>query len=93
MILFRDQGPMLFRNSLEAAIRNPSAQKKWYLSVIGEMARTVPVWTCFVHDLHWCEIDYPADLTLAEKVVSICAASTYADMVEEPFRAGRMNPA
>jgi len=93
MILFRDRGPMLFRNSLEEAIRSPSAQKKWYLSVIGDMARTVPVWTCFVDDLNWCEIDYPADLTLAERVVSVCAASPYADIEEEPRQAVWMNPA
>jgi choline kinase len=70
MILFRDQGPMLFRSALEKALRHPSAQTKWYLSVIDEMARSMPVWTCSTKGLHWCEIDYPADLILAEKAVS-----------------------
>jgi len=72
MIMFRDQGPMLFRSALEKALRNPSAQTKWYLSVIDEMARSMPVWTCSTKGLEWCEIDYPADLKLAEKVVSAC---------------------
>jgi choline kinase len=93
MILFRDRGPTLFRNALEEALRNPSAQRKWYLSVIGEMARRMPVWTCSVSDLHWCEVDYPADLTQAEKVISVCAASGYADIEAEPLRALRINPA
>ena len=47
---------------------------KWYLSVIDEMAQTMPVWTCSVEGLQWCEVDYPADLKMAEKVVSVCSA-------------------
>lgn len=72
MILFRGQGPMLFRNALEKARRTPSANKKWYLSVIDGMARTMPVWTCSMQGLHWCEIDYHEDFKLAEIVVAAC---------------------
>ena len=72
MIMFRDRGPMLFRNALEKALANPSSQTKWYLSVIDEMARSMPVWTCSIRGLLWCEVDYHADLKLAEKVVSAC---------------------
>ena len=72
MILFRDQGPMLFRNALEKALRDPSSQTKWYLSVIDELAQSMPVWTCTIKGLQWCEVDYPADLKLAEDVVSAC---------------------
>lgn len=75
MIMFRDQGPMLFRSALEKALCNPSAQKKWYLSVIDEMACSMPVWTCSTEGLQWCEVDYQADLKLAEKVVTACGAS------------------
>jgi choline kinase len=74
MILFRGQGPRLFRIALETALRTPSAQMKWYLSVIDEMARSMPVWTCSMKGLQWCEVDYHADLKLAEKVVSACGA-------------------
>jgi L-glutamine-phosphate cytidylyltransferase len=74
MILFRGRGPRLFRMELETALQNPSAQKKWYLSVIDEMARSMPVWTCSMKGLNWCEIDYPADLKQAEKVVTACGA-------------------
>ena len=70
MILFRGRGPRLFCNALETALNDPSSQRKWYLSVIDEMARTMPVWTCSAHGLNWCEIDYRADLIAAEKVVS-----------------------
>lgn len=74
MILFRGQGPKSFHIALEKALRTSSAQKKWYLSVIDEMARSMPVWTCSMKGLQWCEVDYPADLKLAEKVVAACGA-------------------
>ena len=69
IILFRGEGPALFRAALEKALDNPSARKKWYLSVIREMSRSMPVWTCSVAGLNWCEIDYPADLKSAEDML------------------------
>lgn len=74
MILFRGEGPMLFSSALEKALHSPSSQRKWYLAVIDEMARTMPVWTCSIKGFKWCEVDYHADLKLAEKVVSVCGA-------------------
>ncbi len=72
IILFRGEGPQLFRTALETALRNPSAQKKWYLAVIDAMARSMPVWTCSIKGYQWCEVDYNADLEHAERVVSAC---------------------
>jgi choline kinase len=82
MILFRGQGPKLFRDALEMTLRTPSAQRKWYLSVIDEMARSMPVWTCSMKGLQWCEVDYHADLKLAEKVVSACGTLSKVDADE-----------
>ncbi|EFK10710.1 nucleotidyltransferase family protein [delta proteobacterium NaphS2] len=70
MILFRGEGPMLFRNALKKALGDPMAGGKWYLSVIDEMARVMPVWTCSITGLRWCEVDYTADLEQADRVVS-----------------------
>ncbi|AOY58128.1 MULTISPECIES: NTP transferase domain-containing protein [Desulfococcus] len=72
MILFRGKGPALFRRSLQKAFEEPSAGKKWYLSVIDEMARQMPVWTCAVNGLQWCEVDYRADIEHAVRVVGAC---------------------
>ncbi len=72
MILFRDRGPMVFRDALERALSDPSSQSKWYLSVIDSLAQSMPIWTCSVNGLQWCEVDYPADLKLAEDVVAAC---------------------
>jgi choline kinase len=74
MILFRGQGPTLFRDALENALNDPSSQRKWYLSVIDEMAQSMPVQTCSMTGLQWCEVDYPADLQLAEDVVAVCGS-------------------
>ncbi len=82
MILFRGQGPGLFRLALEKTLETPSAQTKWYLSVVDEMARSMPVWTCSVKGLQWCEVDYHADLKLAEKVVSACGTPGEAEVDE-----------
>ena len=69
MILFREKGPQMFRAALENAMRDPSSYKKWYLSVIAQMAKTMPVGTFSANGRHWCEVDFPADLNQAERVV------------------------
>ena len=72
MILFRGEGTMLFRSALKKALNDPEAGRKWYLSVIDDMAQVMPVWTCSITGLKWCEVDYPADLKQADGVVSVC---------------------
>ncbi len=86
MILFRDRGPMMFCDAIQKALRDPSSQTKWYLSVIDEMARKLPVWTCSIHGLQWCEVDYRADLKQAEKVVTACGAGRPAAVSDESCR-------
>jgi L-glutamine-phosphate cytidylyltransferase len=68
MILFRGEGPALFRAAIENALQDASARNKFYLSVIREMAQVMPVHTCSIMGLNWCEIDYPADLKNAEEI-------------------------
>ncbi len=69
MILFRDRGGEWFRRSLEKALENEAARRRWYLSVIDRMAAEDRVWTCSVAGLGWQEIDFPEDLERAEKLV------------------------
>ena len=90
MILFRGRGPMMFREAINNALRDPASQMKWYLSVIDEMARKIPVWTCAVRGLQWCEVDYRADLEQAEKVVTACGARLPADISEEAGQATKV---
>jgi choline kinase len=91
MILFRDRGPMIFRDALETALRDPSSQRKWYLSVIDELAQTMAVQTCSTVGLQWCEVDYPADLKSAEGVVSACGAGSKGAADEDACRLTEVN--
>jgi choline kinase len=69
LMLFRGEGPGLFREALDQAIRNPGGLKQWYLSVIGQMAQAGHVWTQSIEGLDWAEVDYPLDLARAAKMV------------------------
>jgi len=73
ILLFRGEGPARFRAALEEAMRDPSVNRKWFLSAIRDMCQAMPVWTCSVRGLRWCEVDYPSDLKSAESVVNTCA--------------------
>lgn len=69
MLLFRGEGPELFRDTVENVLRKPTGLKRWYLSVIDELAQRLPVWACCIEGLAWGEVDCPADLKHAERVV------------------------
>jgi choline kinase len=62
LMYFRTPGPANFRSALNAAVRNPESLKRWYLSVVNEMAETVRVETVAITGLWWGELDYPEDL-------------------------------
>ena len=91
MILFRERGPVIFRDALEKALRDPSSRKKWYLSVIDGLAQTMPVQTCSTRGLQWCEVDYPADLKLAEDVVAACGVTRQGGLDKDASPVTRAN--
>jgi len=68
MILFRENGSLWFCEAMEQALKEEAARKRWYLSVINELAQVKPVWTCSIAGLSWAEVDYPADLENARKI-------------------------
>lgn len=70
MMTFRGDGPRLFRESLERALRNPQALKQWYLSLIDELANSGVVWTQSIKGLEWAEVDCPADLERASRLAA-----------------------
>ena len=62
LVFFRDAGPRIFRDALEAAIREPSALRAWFLSVVNRIAWRTRVATASITGLWWGELDTPDDL-------------------------------
>jgi choline kinase len=62
MLAFRGSGPKLFVDALERAVRRPESLRRWYLSVVHEMAQNHAVETMSIQGLWWGEVDSPEDL-------------------------------
>lgn len=69
LLLFRGDGPRLFAEAVDRAMRTPEGLKWWYLKVIGQLARSYPVETVSIEGLAWGEVDFPADLIRVQKMV------------------------
>lgn len=65
MMTFRGEGPKLFREAIDRAMRTPEAQKQWYLSLIDALAERGVVYTQQVSSQGWAEVDSVADLERA----------------------------
>lgn len=65
MMTFRGEGPRLFRDAMDAALRTPAALSQWYLSLIDALANTGAVFTQEIPADGWAEVDSPADLERA----------------------------
>jgi choline kinase len=65
LMAFRGKGVAALRVALEAAIRDPAALHRWYLSVINSMAGSGLVNTVSIQGHWWTEIDTPDDLAKA----------------------------
>src|SRR5690606_12720858 len=70
MMVFRGDGPALFRDTVARLMRYGEGVKRWYLSAIDELAATHPVAVCDIQGLSWGEADGAADLARAEQVVA-----------------------
>jgi len=70
LIYFRSNGPILFRDAVEEALRYPTELKSWYLTIIDTLASKNLVNVCAISGHRWCEIDYSSDLTKAQELFS-----------------------
>lgn len=60
---FNAEGSALFIKTLETIMRTPEGLKRWYLSVINEIAHQHDVVrVCSIEGLDWAEMDFPEDL-------------------------------
>ncbi|MGE0824519.1 MAG: NTP transferase domain-containing protein [Candidatus Binatia bacterium] len=62
LMRFCSTGIPAFRMTLDAAIREPDALDRWYLSVLNTMCQSAIVETVSIEGLWWGEIDTPEDL-------------------------------
>lgn len=69
MMVFRGDGPRLFRDRLDQIVRRSEGLGRWYLSAIDEIAADGHVGICPIHGLSWCEVDDANDLARADAVV------------------------
>jgi len=70
LLLFRGAGPELFVDAVDRALRLSEGLKSFYLKVIDQLAKSHRVETATIEGLSWGEVDYPADLQRAERLVA-----------------------
>ncbi|MEM6439137.1 MAG: phosphocholine cytidylyltransferase family protein [Pseudomonadota bacterium] len=71
MLRFRGAGGARFRAALAEALADPARLSTWYLSIIDDMARTENgVGVVRLRGERWCEVDFPADIPVAEATVA-----------------------
>jgi choline kinase len=69
MLRFEAEGAALFAAAVKAALRRPEGLKRWYLSVIDQLAReTGVVRIASIEGLAWAEMDFPEDLPRAREL-------------------------
>lgn len=70
LLTFRGSGVGMFRQAVELALADPSGVENWYLSVVDALARQTEVGAVAVDGMPSAEVDYPADLPIAEALAS-----------------------
>jgi choline kinase len=65
LLRFRASGGKHFADALDRAMRRKNALRRWYLSVVNDLAQQIAVETRSIRGLWWQEIDSPQDLEQA----------------------------
>jgi choline kinase len=71
-MVFRGDGPRLFCDRLEDAVREPSARESYYLKVVEQMASEADVRSASIGDAWWGEVDTPFDLAAVRGDLEAC---------------------
>lgn len=70
MILFRDSGVDMFRDTVVDAVEQKEQTGRYYLSVIDGMAKRTDINVVDAAQDEWCEVDFPEDLEDAREAVA-----------------------
>jgi choline kinase len=74
---FSAEGAAAFVAAVEAALRTPEGLKRWYLSVIDQLARDGGhVATASIQGLDWAEMDFPEDVPKNRELTERWARAT-----------------
>ena len=66
MIRFQRDGGARFVDAMRTALKDQSTLKRWYLSIIDELAQEGGVGLVSIEGMAWSEIDFLRDLPIAE---------------------------
>lgn len=69
MIRFRGDGGARFVGALRAALADETALRRWYLSIIDELAKDGAVHVARLQGERWSEVDFLTDLPVAKATV------------------------
>lgn len=70
MLAFTGEGGARFRAQVDTMMRTSAGVKNWYLKAIDLLAPSGIVGTVSIEGLDWAEVDFPADLAIAEEVTA-----------------------
>jgi len=66
---FSQAGAAKFRAGVESVLSHPEGLRRWYLSVIDELAHAgVDVRVCSIEGLEWGEMDFPQDVATLNRL-------------------------
>jgi choline kinase len=66
---FSQAGAAKFRAGVESVLSHPEGLRRWYLSVIDELAHAgVDVRVCSIEGLEWGEMDFPQDVAALNRL-------------------------
>ena len=66
--MFRDTGVELLKRAVEEEMRNPDAERKWYISSIHRLiSKGYKIKPLDIGELYWMDVDCPMDLFRARK--------------------------
>jgi choline kinase len=75
MIAFCGRGAEMFRDTVEAQMRDQASLKNYYLSIIDELAKREAIGVVEAPQNAWCEVDFPVDYERAKEMVAMWRGS------------------
>jgi choline kinase len=70
VIRFQNGGGERFVAAMRSALKDQATLKRWYLSIVNELANEGGVGLVSIEGLTWSEIDFPRDMPIAESKVA-----------------------